>query len=50
MSKFFYRSAVGIDISADFSVVAILVLDGEIRREHFHGIYWCISLYSFPLS
>lgn len=35
MSKFFYRPTVGIDVSADFSVVAILAPDGEIYRKPF---------------
>lgn len=35
MSKFFYIPTVGIDVSADFSVVAILAPDGEIRRKPF---------------
>jgi transposase len=35
MSKFFYRPTVGIDISADFSVVAILAPDGEVHRKPF---------------
>jgi len=35
MSKFFYRPTVGIDVSADFSVVAILAPDGEVHRKPF---------------
>ncbi|AJA46874.1 transposase IS116/IS110/IS902 family protein [Clostridium pasteurianum DSM 525 = ATCC 6013] len=35
MSKFFYRPIVGIDVSADFSVVAILAPDGEVYRKPF---------------
>ncbi|MGC7873913.1 IS110 family transposase [Desulfosporosinus sp. SYSU MS00001] len=35
MSKFFNRPTVGIDVSADFSVVAILTPDGEIHRKPF---------------
>lgn len=35
MSKFFYRPTVGIDVSADFSVVAILAPNGEIYRKPF---------------
>ena len=35
MSKFFYRPIVGIDVSADLSVVAILAPDGEIYRKPF---------------
>ncbi len=35
MSKFFYRPTVGIDVSADFSVVAILAPDGEIFKKPF---------------
>ena len=35
MSKFFYRSTVGIDVSADFSVAAILAPDGEVHRKPF---------------
>ncbi|WP_039652637.1 IS110 family transposase [Clostridium tyrobutyricum] len=35
MSKFFYRSTVGIDVSADFSVAAILSPDGEVHRKPF---------------
>lgn len=35
MSKFLYKPTVGIDVSADFSVVAILAPDGEIYRKPF---------------
>ncbi|KYH30446.1 transposase IS116/IS110/IS902 family protein [Clostridium tepidiprofundi DSM 19306] len=35
MNKFFYRPTVGIDVSADFSVVAILAPDGEVYRKPF---------------
>lgn len=35
MSKFFYNSTVGIDISADFSVVAILAPNGDIYKKPF---------------
>ncbi|PRR78018.1 IS110 family transposase [Clostridium luticellarii] len=35
MSKFFYRPTVGIDVSADFSVVAILAPNGEVHRKPF---------------
>lgn len=35
MSKFFNRPVVGIDVSADFSVVAILAPDGEVYRKPF---------------
>ncbi|ANP69492.1 IS110 family transposase [Clostridium tyrobutyricum] len=35
MSKFFYKPIVGIDISADFSVAAILAPDGEVYRKPF---------------
>lgn len=35
MSKFFYNSTVGIDISADFSVVAILAPNGDIYKKAF---------------
>ncbi|AWI06022.1 IS110 family transposase [Clostridium drakei] len=35
MSKFFYRPTVGIDVSADFSVAAILAPNGEIYRKPF---------------
>ncbi len=35
MSKFFYRPTVGIDVSADFSVVAILAPDGETYKKPF---------------
>ncbi|MBV4448001.1 IS110 family transposase [Clostridium tyrobutyricum] len=35
MSKFFYRPTVGIDVSADFSVAAILAPDGEVHRKPF---------------
>lgn len=35
MSKFFYKPTVGIDVSADFSVVAILSPDGEIFKKPF---------------
>lgn len=35
MSKFLYKPTVGIDVSADFSVVAILSPDGEIYRKPF---------------
>ena len=39
MSKFFYRPIVGIDVSADFSVIAILAPDGEIYRKPFKMIH-----------
>lgn len=35
MSKFFYRPTVGIDVSADFSMVAILAPNGDIYRKPF---------------
>ena len=35
MSKFFYNPTVGIDVSADFSVVAILAPNGDIYRKAF---------------
>ncbi len=35
MSKFFYRPTVGIDVSADFSMVAILAPNGDIHRKPF---------------
>jgi transposase len=35
MSKFFYNPTVGIDVSADFSIVAILTPNGDIYRKTF---------------
>ena len=35
MSKFFYSPTVGIDVSADFSYVAILAPNGDIYRKSF---------------
>lgn len=35
MSKFFYNPTVGIDVSADFSVVVILAPNGDICRKAF---------------
>ena len=35
MSKFFYNPTVGIDVSADFSIVAILTPNGDIYRKAF---------------
>ena len=35
MSKFFYNPTVGIDVSADFSMVAILAPNGDIFRKPF---------------
>lgn len=35
MSKFFYSSTVGIDISADFSYVAILAPNGDVYKKSF---------------
>jgi len=35
MSKYFYNPVVGIDVSADFSIVAILAPNGEIHKKSF---------------
>lgn len=35
MSKYYYRPTVGIDVSADFSVVAMLAPNGEVYRKPF---------------
>jgi transposase len=35
MSKFFYNPTVGIDVSADFSIVAILAPNGDVYRKAF---------------
>jgi len=49
VSKFFYRPTVGIDVSADFSVVAMLAPNGEIYRKPFkimhnrNGFYYLVD-------
>ncbi|MFC3926349.1 IS110 family transposase, partial [Clostridium punense] len=39
MSKYFYSPVVGIDVSAEFSIVAILAPNGDVYKKSFKVVH-----------